>query len=122
MGEVKNEVDSGLGRVSAAVRGVCPRCRRGAIFSTLMGMRSECDECGLIFEREQGYFAGAMYISYAIAIPLTTGMAAILGWIFRQWTLERVVVVAFIFLIPFAPLIFRYSRIFWIHFDRSIDP
>ena len=25
-------------------------------------------------------------------------------------------------LIPLVPLVFRYARILWIHFDRAVDP
>jgi hypothetical protein len=30
-------------------------------------MNERCPYCGLKFEREQGYFLGAMYFSYCIA-------------------------------------------------------
>ena len=56
----------------------CPRCRRGKVFrySVFRGfpkMHERCPVCDLKFEREPGYFLGAMYISSAIvtfAVPL----------------------------------------------------
>ena len=34
-------------------------------------MNEDCPVCGLDFDRgEPGYFTGAMYVSYALAIPL----------------------------------------------------
>src|SRR5207248_3419030 len=52
----------------------CPRCRKGAIyrcslFRGWLSMFERCPVCDLKFEREQGYFVGAMYVSYSRAIP-----------------------------------------------------
>jgi hypothetical protein len=60
----------------SAMRGIlqqlCPRCRAGKIFRKSVwlfpGMYERCPVCGLKFEREDGYFLGAMYISYALGI------------------------------------------------------
>ena len=48
----------------------CPRCRRGKLFKGLIGMPERCPECGMIYEREHGYFVGAMAISYGLAVGL----------------------------------------------------
>ncbi len=109
------------GRWQAARRGVCPRCRQGQIFASLIDMHATCEVCGLEFDREPGYFAGAMYISYAMAIPTATLIALVLGFFLDDWSLEAVVAATFVLMVPLSPLIFRYSRIFWIHFDRSLD-
>jgi hypothetical protein len=55
----------------------CPRCRSGSIFraSIFRGfprMNERCPVCNLKFEREQGYFLGAMYISYGLALVMIT--------------------------------------------------
>ena len=46
----------------------CPRCGEGHMFSGLFKMRSECGSCHFRFEREAGYFVGAMYISYGATV------------------------------------------------------
>jgi len=33
-------------------------------------MRERCPACDLKFEREEGYFLGAMYIGYALALGM----------------------------------------------------
>ena len=49
----------------------CPRCREGQVFRSTWVMHEDCPTCGLDFDRgEPGYFTGAMYVSYALAIPL----------------------------------------------------
>ena len=83
-------------------------------------MRSQCQVCGLVFDREYGYFTGAMYISYALGI----GLIAVLTALFRSMTSSwpMALGLAWIAFLPFAPWVFQYSRVLWIHFDRWIDP
>ena len=67
-------LDKKLPAWPAFVHAKCPRCRRGNIFSTTMyGLKSQamnktCPHCGLIFEREPGYFYVSMLISYAMFV------------------------------------------------------
>ena len=85
-------------------------------------MHDNCPSCGLQFSREPGYFAGAMYISYGMAIPIAGLTSLALSYSIPSWSFERVIAVAFMLLLPLSPLLFRYSRILWIHFDRTVDP
>jgi len=84
-------------------------------------MNERCAACGLKFEREQGYFLGAMAISYALAVALVAALAALL-WAATSWSLERAVLVAFVPLALLAPSLTKFSRVLWIYFDRSVDP
>ena len=86
-------------------------------------MNAVCPSCGLRFEREPGYFTGAMYFSYAFAVPILAALTLIL-WLgpMRRQELEWVVLVAGLLFIPFVPAVFRASRVVWIHMDRYVDP
>ena len=84
-------------------------------------MNERCTVCALKFEREEGYFLGAMYISYGVALGIITAFAA-LAWAFTGWPLGKNVVWAIILFVPLAPIVSRFSRILWIYFDRAIDP
>jgi uncharacterized protein (DUF983 family) len=107
----------------AAIRaGLCPRCRDGKIFRGRMSMNPECPTCGLCFERESGYFLGAMYVSYALAVPLLSVLTAVVFFAAGDWPLEHALPVAVILFLPFVPAVFRWSRILYIHFDRWMDP
>ena len=112
----------GVGRWTAIRRGRCPSCRAGEIFDGVFSMNAKCLVCGLVFDREPGYLTGAMYISYALGVPIAAAVALTAGFLFPQWSFERVIAVAFAALVPLSPLLFRYSRILWIHFDRTVDP
>ena len=75
------------------------------------------------FQRDQGYFLGAMYVSYPISAVLICGMLwlAHLLWpdVHLNWLLFLVVLPLFL---PMVPLVFRYSRTLWIYFDHGVEP
>ena len=43
-----------------------------------MRMNADCPVCGLHFEREEGYFVGAMYASYGFQFAIITPVMFIL--------------------------------------------
>lgn len=52
----------------------CPNCDKGHVFRQdtsilqLPVMVDECEVCAYRFDREPGYFLGAMYLSYGLAV------------------------------------------------------
>ena len=99
----------------------CPRCGRGKLFKGLIDMPERCSECGLVYEREHGYFVGAMAVSYGLAVTLVAILFFGLLWL-THWSLEWVLLVSGATFLPLAPFCFRYSRALWIYLDRRIDP
>jgi uncharacterized protein (DUF983 family) len=99
----------------------CPNCLQGRVFHGVIEMYERCPRCGHKFAREAGYFLGAMYASYFMAIPLLVILAFLINWlILPDWKRENTVLVA---LVPFAllvPLVFRYSRVLWMHIDPPL--
>jgi uncharacterized protein (DUF983 family) len=105
---------------------LCPRCRQGRLFrrSVFIGfpaMHESCPVCALKFEREPGYFLGAMYISYAAAL-ITIALFAFVLWLGLRWSIEKSVVWATLLFLPLAPPITLFSRVLWMSMDRAIDP
>jgi len=105
---------------------LCPRCRMGSIFRSSIfrgypSMRERCPVCRLKFEREQGYFLGAMYISYGLALLIMALFATGL-WAVTGWRLEKLAVASLVPFVPLTPTISRLSRILWIYLDQSLDP
>jgi uncharacterized protein (DUF983 family) len=104
---------------------LCPRCRVGPIFKGSMlyfgGMHERCAICGLKYQREQGYFLGAMYISYFVAVPTIAIFTAVL-WKLTHWGFTKVLLVAAVAFLPLVPLVTNFSRVLWIYLDRAIDP
>ena len=84
-------------------------------------MPERCPECGMIYEREHGYFVGAMAISYGLAVGLV-GILFFALLAITRWPLEWVLLVASVAFLPLAPLCLRYARALWIYGDRRMDP
>jgi uncharacterized protein (DUF983 family) len=120
--EPDDRVAKGSALAGIAAR-VCPRCRRGPIFAALWVMHEDCPDCGLDFDRgDPGHFTGAMYVSYALAIPLIALLTLIEHLVIPGWSLFRLVVLAAILCVPLIPWLWQYSRVIWIYFDRYFDP
>jgi len=111
--------------LGAMLAGKCPRCHRGAIFQPLLKapltMNPSCTDCGLVFEREAGYFLGAMYISYTMGVILVVPVALLLLLVLHVG-LVAVILIALIQTILTMVGSFRYSRILWLYLDQVIDP
>jgi hypothetical protein len=86
-----------------------------------LATHDRCPVCELKYEREPGYFLGAMYFSYMLSIP--PGLAIVmLLWRVTRWQFDVVMVAAFFTWLPFVPVISRYSRVLWMYLDRHFDP
>ncbi len=103
----------------AILRQRCPRCRKGPVFRGIMTTRKECPVCGLVYEREAGYFIGAMYASYAFGFVST---AYWLPLLLLGAHPAIVLIPPIVQLIAQTPLTFRYSRVLWLHLDHGFDP
>jgi uncharacterized protein (DUF983 family) len=106
------------GTWSAMLQQLCPRCHIGQIFRTGMTMNDPCPHCGLVFQREEGYFLGAMYASYLIGLVILIPIYFVLSAFLPTWNSFLVAVLALIPYVPLTPFVFRYSRVLWIYFDR----
>ncbi len=112
--------------VGDILRQRCPRCRTGTIFrySIFRGfpkMHDRCPVCDLRFEREPGYFLGAMYVSYALGLVIVALLAALL-WSLTGWWITKDTIWAVLLFLPFAPTITLLARVLWIYLDQAIDP
>jgi uncharacterized protein (DUF983 family) len=84
-------------------------------------MAERCRACGLAFERESGYFVGAMYINYGLTVVLALAgyflleawLAPSPGWQILVWG---------VFTVLFPLWSFRYSKALWLAIDHLVDP
>jgi len=111
--------------VQGILRQLCPRCRAGRIFRKSVwlfpAMYERYPACGLKFEREQGYFLGAMYISYGLGIAAIAALAALV-WLALRWPLMKSVTAGIVLFLPLAPVLTWMARVLWIYMDQGIDP
>src|SRR5919199_6898260 len=107
--------------LSRALRLCCPRCGRAGMFQGLFQMHSTCPVCQLKFEREQGYFLGAIYINYAATVLcMLAGFFALDYFVHPALTYQIVLWSGFGVVFPI--FFYRYSKSFWLALDYLFSP
>jgi uncharacterized protein (DUF983 family) len=105
----------------AVINAKCPRCRVGKIYANKMyslggqKMLVACPHCGLTYEREPGYFYGAMYVSYAFVVAELVSLAvaiSVLTGSHNPWLYTGVLLSVTAILSPFN---LWYSRVLLLH-------
>ena len=100
----------------------CPNCRKGDVFSEggniflfkMPKMNSRCPECDFKFEKETGFFFGAMFVSYALSVAQMI-ISLVLFWYFVDLSPVRVYIIIASIAILMSTLNFRLSRSIWIY-------
>lgn len=99
----------------------CPRCGAAPLFRGPFSMYPECLSCDFRFEREQGYFVGAIYVNYAV-----TAVMAIVGYFTLDYALgmapNHQLILWGAFAVVFPLLFFRYSRSLWLSVEYILNP
>ncbi|HZS43908.1 MAG TPA: DUF983 domain-containing protein [Blastocatellia bacterium] len=99
----------------------CPDCGKGTIFESGFKTRKSCPNCGLVYEREQGYFVGAIYFNVIVTESLIIAAFIVSIIVLRQFN-QKIETVLFVLAILMPILFFRHSRSFWLAFDHLISP
>ncbi|MDX1467996.1 MAG: DUF983 domain-containing protein [Acidimicrobiia bacterium] len=108
--------------VGRGLRRQCPRCGASA-FEAYFRMREHCAQCGLKFEREPGYWVGAVIINTAVIFGtfiLVFGGLVLATWPEVPWGLVLVVTLAANALIPI--LFYPVSKTLWLALELSWHP
>lgn len=108
--------------IASILRNKCPNCTTGSFFisnnpfnlSKFDKMNSKCSHCGEDFERETGFYVGAMYASYALTIAYGVGLFLLLV-LLLDYSAVTFLVVFTITLILLLTWLYRTSRLFWIN-------
>src|SRR6516164_509576 len=87
-------------RLSAILRLRCPKCREGRIFGSKNQTNPACPVCGLSFNREEGYFIGALYFSYFLAVSFLVACYAGASLLLASWPREWVAGLAVVLFLP----------------------
>ena len=106
-------------RLVAIILQRCPVCLEGKPFRSMLGMHPDCPVCGIHFERESGYFLNAMFVAYSFGFVIFGPLALVL-YLTGVPTLPFSIIMVGLLLLSW-PLIFRYSRIVWMHMDQMMD-
>jgi uncharacterized protein (DUF983 family) len=120
-----------MGKFITAIQLKCPQCGKGELYGDagilpqkgMFNMLANCSNCGLKYEKELGFFYGAMYISYGLNIGLFVIFTAAYYAFFENtfdWRWYIIFYVGFTFLL--TKMIFRLSRSLWLMTMISFEP
>lgn len=107
------------------IKNRCPQCGEGLFFESNklynLTMNKNCPNCGLNYEHEPGFYLGAMYVSYilAVGLALITGLILFYGFGADFTSILFAIAVA---LILTSTLNFRLSRLIWINIWIHYNP
>ncbi|HEU4497457.1 MAG TPA: DUF983 domain-containing protein [Flavobacterium sp.] len=107
------------------IQNKCPQCAKGHVFKTngnplllqMPHMNASCARCGHKFVKEPGFFFGAMYVSYALAVAEMAAIFIITRLFAASLQHSLLFIIAGAFLL--CTLNFRYSRLLWIYMFDS---
>ncbi|GGG50929.1 DUF983 domain-containing protein [Bizionia arctica] len=111
-----------MSKVIDALNCKCPNCKKGNIFMNggnlllfkIPKMNNKCPECNYKFEREVGFFFGAMFVSYALAAAqMITSL--VVFWYFIDLSPLRVFAIIGVLAFLLSTFNFKLSRSIWIY-------
>lgn len=111
------------------INGNCPRCHKAPIFcdknpynfKKMFLIHEHCDSCGLKFNREPGFFYGAMYVGYGLSVAYLTSFYVAMVVLFGEFELSSYFIFGIGSLFLLTPVVFRISRSIWISFFVKYD-
>lgn len=106
-----------LGR---AIARHCPRCGGGGIFSNWAALHEHCTTCGFKFEREPGYWVGALIVNMAVSlfvflVTLVGGIA--ITWPEPPWNLLSAATIGVMLVVPIV--FYPWSKSIWMAIELS---
>ena len=111
-----------MNNIIGILKGKCPNCKHAAIFETkgnifllrMPVMNKRCKECNFKFEKETGFFFGAMFVSYALAVAEMIVSLVLFWLIFDLQPLYVFFIIAGMAFLG-STFNFRLSRTIWIY-------
>src|SRR5260370_40179774 len=102
----------------------CPHCGKGKLFRRFFTMYDRCPVCGWRYEREEGYWTGAIAVNLVVT-ELLIALVAVPGAISLAIAHQPIVLLVIIGLpMPFVlPLLFfRHAKSLWMGIDFMVHP
>ncbi|UII33144.1 DUF983 domain-containing protein [Fulvivirga ulvae] len=104
------------------IKGKCPECGNGQVFETkgnpallkMPKMHEHCSHCRFRFEKEPGYFIGAMYVSYALTLVEMIAIF-ILFYFIPGVNLNHFIYIMIPVLLLLSMFNFRMARMIWMY-------
>ena len=98
----------------------CERCGSGKLFRHYLTMVPDCPRCGLHFEREHGYWAGALAINI-MSVGFVFAISFLVAMILTVPDVPVGLMLAiFVPLMAIGPIVwYPFSKTIWVAVDRA---
>ena len=109
--------------ITTLLRGLrlrCPVCGLSSIFQRPFKVRHHCPACGALFQREEGFFVGAIMVNVVVtegAVMFAFGLCLLALGGSSEWTLPVLFVVALLFPVAF----YHHAWSLWLSGDHIIE-
>jgi uncharacterized protein (DUF983 family) len=117
----KNERKKSLSRVGRLLSLKCPKCGQTKVFNRAKfpgarpKIKETCDNCGYRFNKEQGYFRGAVYLSYGLTL-LEGVLAIVFAKMFVFGLTDReLILVGVAAMLFFSIWNYKIARVLWLN-------
>ncbi|HLI09811.1 MAG TPA: DUF983 domain-containing protein [Ktedonobacteraceae bacterium] len=102
----------------------CPYCGKGKLFRRFYTMYDQCPVCGWRYEREEGYWTGAIALNLVVTellialvtVPLVIWLAV------SGLSIWPLVIIGIPMCVILPLLFFRHAKSFWMSLDFMIHP
>jgi uncharacterized protein (DUF983 family) len=101
----------------------CPNCGSGGLFTRWVTISPACPTCGFTFEREEGYWVGAMGAN--IIVTELVFVAAMIVTFVLTWPdspIREMIIGGVILTVTFPIFFYPFSKTLWMAFDLAFHP
>lgn len=105
-------------KIGSVLRARCPACHRGRVNRGLFSLNPRCTECGYDFYPENGFYLGAMVVSYLMTAALT--IPPVIALKLMQVDLLVLLVFPFVEFLFVGTFLMFYCRIIWLHLEYNM--
>ncbi len=99
----------------------CPVCGKGKIFKGFFKTYERCPVCQFVFEREPGYYTGAIAINLVVTELLIAAVALPVA-ASQVFSIPVMALIGVVLCIGLPLLFYRPSKSLWISLDHVIHP
>lgn len=107
--------------LARSLRQRCPVCGQGKIFAGVFKTYERCPTCSFVYEREPGYYTGAIALNLIVTELLLTAVA-VPAAVSQAVSLPDFVVLAITLPILFPLLLYRPTKSLWMGLDHFLHP
>jgi len=108
----------------------CPVCHEGDVYiskkayklSEFDKMHEHCPACNHKFEIENGFFYGAMYVSYAMTVAFSIAIFILTYWFWPNAEYYHYIINIVVGIVALVPVTYRGSRLIWMNFFSRYNP